>query len=76
MLSLLWPGLLLWCRFDPWPGNLHMLQVWPQKTHCIIYLKVAKRVDLKYSHHRKEMAIMRCREVLANSMVVIVLQDI
>ena len=22
---------LLCCRFDPWPGNFHMLQVW-QKT--------------------------------------------
>ena len=22
-LSLWWPGSLLWCRFDPWPGNFH-----------------------------------------------------
>ena len=21
VLSLLWLGSLLWCRFDPWPGN-------------------------------------------------------
>ena len=27
-------------------------------TDCIIYLKVAKRVDLKCSHHLKEMVIM------------------
>ena len=25
--SLQWLGLLLWHGFDPWPGNLHMLQV-------------------------------------------------
>ena len=23
--------LLLWCGFDPWPGNLCMLRVWPKK---------------------------------------------
>ena len=22
---------LLWCRFDPWPGNFCMPQVWPKK---------------------------------------------
>ena len=26
VLSLLWPGSLLWCEFNPWPGNFHMLQ--------------------------------------------------
>ena len=31
-LSLPWPGLLLWCRFDPWPGNFHMPQVQNYKT--------------------------------------------
>ena len=30
-LLLLWLWLLLWCRFDPWPGNLCMLWVWPKK---------------------------------------------
>ena len=25
VLSLQWPGLLLWYGFDPWPGNFHML---------------------------------------------------
>ena len=29
-LSLLWLGSLLWCRFNPWPGNFHVPQV-PQK---------------------------------------------
>ena len=31
-LSLQQLGLLLWCRFDPWPGNYHMLWVWPEKN--------------------------------------------
>ena len=22
---------VLWCRFDPWPGNFHMPQAWPKK---------------------------------------------
>ena len=32
-LALLWQqlGLLLWCRFDPWPKKFHMLQTWPKK---------------------------------------------
>ena len=29
VLSLLWPESLLWCRFNPWPGNFNMLQAWP-----------------------------------------------
>ena len=29
--SLLWLRLLLWRRFDPWPGNFHMLQAWSKK---------------------------------------------
>ena len=31
VLSLQWLGLLLWCRFDPWSRNLHMLWVQPKK---------------------------------------------
>ena len=30
-LSLQGLGLLLWCGFDPWPGNVHVLQVQPKK---------------------------------------------
>ena len=22
---------LLWCEFNPWPWNFHMLQEWPKK---------------------------------------------
>ena len=25
VLSLQWLGSLLWCRFDPWPRNFHVL---------------------------------------------------
>ena len=31
VLSLLWPGSLLWQGFDPWPGNFFMLQALPKK---------------------------------------------
>ena len=30
-LSPMWPKLLLWCGFDPRPGNFHMPQVWLKK---------------------------------------------
>ena len=30
-LSLLWLALLLWCGFDPWPGNFSMPREWPEK---------------------------------------------
>ena len=30
-LSLQQFGLLLWCRLDPWPGKLHMLQARPKQ---------------------------------------------
>ena len=29
-LSLQWLGSLLWCRFDSWLGNFHVLWVWPK----------------------------------------------
>ena len=32
-LPLLWPGLLLWCGFSPWPGNFRMPGAWPNKTN-------------------------------------------
>ena len=31
VLSLLWLGSLLWCRFDPWPGNFCMQRAQPKK---------------------------------------------
>ena len=31
-LSLQQPGSLLWHGFDPWPGNVHTLQVWPKNA--------------------------------------------
>ena len=26
--------LLLWCGFDPWPGNLHVLRARPKRKNC------------------------------------------
>ena len=31
VLSLLWLGLILWCRFNAWPRNFHMPWVQPKK---------------------------------------------
>ena len=30
-LPLQWLGSLLWCGLEPWPGNFHLLQVWPKE---------------------------------------------
>ena len=35
IVSLQQPGSLLWCMFDPQPGNFHMLQVQPKKLYEI-----------------------------------------
>ena len=29
-MSLQWLGSLLWCKVNPWPGNLCMLWAWPR----------------------------------------------
>ena len=34
-LSLQWLGLLLWHRFDPWPGNFYMLWAWLKKKAIV-----------------------------------------
>lgn len=31
-LSLLWPRLLLWYRFHPWPWNFHMPRAWQKNS--------------------------------------------
>ena len=28
--------LLLWCGFDLWPGNIHLLWVWPKKNDAFL----------------------------------------
>ena len=38
VLSLLWLWSLLWCGFDPWPGNFYMLQVCPLKINKMVFL--------------------------------------
>lgn len=43
-------------------------------NNTVIYLRVAERLDLNCSHHRKEMIIMGHDGVLADSAVVIILQ--
>ena len=40
--SLLWLWLQLWCGFDPWPRNLHMLEVW-KKNYLESFLKMQIR---------------------------------
>ena len=35
LVSLLWPRLLLWYRFSPWPGNFSMLWAQPKKKKKI-----------------------------------------
>ena len=42
-----------------------------RQYYCTIYLKVAKRVILKCSHHKKEMNIIGLVNVLANTVVAI-----
>ena len=32
--------LQLWLEFDPWPGNFHMLQVWPKEKSLSSILKI------------------------------------
>ena len=39
------------------------------EQYCIIYLKVAEKVNLKYSHHKKTLQFYQVMEVLDNSMV-------
>ena len=41
--------------------------------NCVIYLRTAKAINLKYSHHRKEMVLGELMEVLVKSIVVIIL---
>ena len=41
VLSLLWLGSLLWCRFDPWTRNFCILWAWPKKK------KKKKRILLR-----------------------------
>ena len=41
-LSLQQLRLLLWCGFDPWPGNFYMLQAWPKKKFDFFFLRFKK----------------------------------
>ena len=39
-------GLLLWCRFDPWPWNFHMSWAWPRKKKKKIEGEKASELDM------------------------------
>ena len=43
VLSLPRPRLLLWLRFDPWLGNVHMPQAWPKKNLKSMYIASWRR---------------------------------
>ena len=40
VLSLLWLSLLPWHRFDPWPGDFHMLKLQPKKKRLRLKWKL------------------------------------
>ena len=42
VLSLQRLGMLLWCSFDPWSGNFHMLQALPKKGKKYLRLTLAR----------------------------------
>ena len=48
-LSLQWLGLLLWCRFNPWPRNFHLPQEHPTTTKKIkrLHMKSCKTLSDK-----------------------------
>ena len=43
-LSLLWLGLLLWHRFNPWPRNFCMPWAWPKEKE-IFELKIKAQIE-------------------------------
>ena len=51
-LSLRWSRLLLWCKFDPWTWNFHVLWVWPpppqKKVFEVIKILEQKAVENLY----------------------------
>ena len=51
-LSLQWLQKLLWLRFNPWPGNFYMPQVW-QKTKQNIKKKKKKKQNMKKKKKKK-----------------------
>ena len=51
-LSLLWVGLLLWCRFSPWPGNLCMPLVQGKKREKK-FDWINTKLKRKWKKHRK-----------------------
>ena len=57
-LSPQWLGLLLWCRFDPWPWNFHMSWAWPRKKKKIEGEKASEldmSPDLNFAFYRNDL---------------------
>ena len=50
--SLLWFQLLMWPRFDHWPGNVHVLQVQPKKKVIINGVQELYQINYKYYLHK------------------------
>ena len=41
---------LLWCKFDPWPRNFHMLQGWPKRKKEREKIKTElRKISTKYN---------------------------
>ena len=49
VLSLQQLGLLLWYRFDPWPGNFHMPWLWPKKRIASAWYTLFLSLSLFFS---------------------------
>ena len=54
-LSLLWFGSLLWCNFDPWPGNFCMLRAQPKINKPKKKKKDKNQFSSKLTYHVRSM---------------------
>ena len=46
VLSLLWLWLLLWCMFDPWPGNFPIVLAWSKTFFFFFFLDMLFVIDI------------------------------
>ena len=64
--------LLLWSRFNAWPRNFHMLQVWPKnktkqnKSHQLItvygLIWILSHLDCVFKNAQKQTTYQKARE--------------
>lgn len=45
--------LLLWCRFDAWPGKLHMPQAWPKQNVDMRFTRFLKMISCWLGERRQ-----------------------